>query len=115
NTDIEQIDKISQVFGSPTEEVWPDVSKLEGYVPVDPEKVRQPQPRPYWESEFGVIGSAGIDLLKSMLVLDPRKRLTAKQILQHEWWRVDPRPTKKEDLPRKAGGEKKIGEDLKRR
>jgi cyclin-dependent kinase 7 len=51
----------------------------------------------------------------SMCTLDPRKRSTAYQALQHSWWATEPSPTNKEDLPRKSGGAKKMGDDLTRR
>jgi cyclin-dependent kinase 7 len=51
----------------------------------------------------------------SMCALDPRKRSTAVQVLRNNWWTIDPRPTSNEDLPRKSGGTKKMGDDLTRR
>jgi cyclin-dependent kinase 7 len=50
-----------------------------------------------------------------MLAMDPSKRLTARQALQHRFWTNAPRPTKKENLPSEGGGIKKVGEDLKRK
>jgi len=49
------------------------------------------------------------------LVLDPRNRITARGILEHPWWASDPKPTNKQDLPKKGGGAAKVGADLKRR
>jgi cyclin-dependent kinase 7 len=69
----------------------------------------------YYLRTFGTAGNEGVDVLMKMLVLDPRKRITAKESLKHAWWRADPKPTRKEELPRKRGGEAKVGEDLKRR
>lgn len=115
DTDMGQIDLIAQVFGSPREENWPGVSKLDGYVPPPAEKPYPAAGRDYWEREFGLVGQDGISLLRSMLILDPRKRATSRQVLEHDWWRADPRPTRKEALPRKGGGAQTLGEDLKRR
>lgn len=56
-----------------------------------------------------------VELLMSMCALDPRKRRTASQVLQHDWWLTEPRPTNKQDLPRKSGGAQKMGDDLTRR
>jgi cyclin-dependent kinase 7 len=47
-----------------------------------------------------------------MLKLDPRKRVTAKGILQHPWWKTEPRPTDKENLPKQGGGAEKMGEGV---
>jgi cyclin-dependent kinase 7 len=113
NTDMEILNNISQAIGTPTEANWPGVSKLEAYVTMDP--IRSVAPKAEILSRFPTLGSVGVDLLMAMLMLDPRKRITAKGILQHEFFRIDPRPSKNEDLPRKGGGEEQMGEDLKRR
>lgn len=115
NSDIHQLELISRAIGTPTEENWPGVSKLEAYVPSAKNELVPVQGRAWWLSMFGSAGAVGVDLLMAMLKLDPRKRVTAKEILQHEWWTTEPRPSRKEDLPKKGGGEKKMGEDLKRR
>ena len=113
NTDIHQLDLICQAIGTPTEENWPGVTKLQGYAKTDTHQpVRGLQ---FYMSTFGTVGQVGVELLMSTLILDPRKRSTAKQFLQHKWWTSDPRPTNKENLPKKGGGAEKMGEDLKRR
>ncbi|KAL1959512.1 hypothetical protein VTO42DRAFT_1957 [Malbranchea cinnamomea] len=114
NTDMDQISKICAAFGTPTDDNWPGVSKLPNYVPPEPNKVVPLQGREFFQSTFPTAGPLGADLLASMLQLDPRKRSTARQILQHPWWTADPRPTNKENLPRKSGGAKKMGDDLAR-
>lgn len=124
-TDIQQLAVICDHFGTPTEETWPGVSTLRYYV--SPEK--QPSAEPgakrtaaklprglnWWRATFPLLGDDGIDLLRGMLAMDPRKRLTATQTLQHRYWTSAPRPTRKENLPREGGGQKKVGEDLKRK
>ncbi|KAL1643469.1 TFIIH complex serine/threonine-protein kinase subunit kin28 [Diplodia intermedia] len=123
DTDLAQIDQIANVFGTPTEDNWPGVSKLPGYIKpaADNSEVKRGWPQGFWDSEFGLIGPQGIQLLRFMLTLDPRRRATAKQVLEHPWWTADPKPTPKQDLPNpnktkaKAELEKRMGEDLKRR
>jgi len=115
NTDIHQLELINKFVGTPTEENWPGVSKLDGYVPYAKADITPVNGRDYYQRTFGSVGSAGIDLLMAMLRLDPRKRITARDVLKHAWFSTEPKPSKKEDLPRKGGGEAKIGEDLKRR
>jgi cyclin-dependent kinase 7 len=77
--------------------------------------VKRPQPQSYWRQRFPLLGEDGIDLLRSMLIMDPAKRLNAKQVLGHRYWTNAPRPTKKGELPKQGGGIAKMGEDLKRR
>lgn len=114
DTEIAQVSKMCEALGTPTEENWPGVTKLPKYVVQEP--VRPLIGRGVWMERFGVVGEEGVDLIMGMLTYDPRKRISARGVLEHEWWRVEPRPTKTVDLPRKReGGQKKMGEDLKRR
>jgi len=115
NTDLHQVELICQAIGTPNEENWPGVSKLDGYVKFDKTNLVPVRGRDFYMSTFATAGPLGVDLLMSMLTLDPRKRSTSRQVLQHKWWSSDPRPTPKEELPTKSGGTEKMGEDLKRR
>lgn len=115
NTDVHQLELICSTIGTPTEENWPGVSKLEGFLKYDKTAGVPLRGKDFYLSRFGTVGPVGVDLLMSMLALDPRKRCTARQVLEHKWWSTDPRPTAKEDLPKKGGGPEKMGEDLKRR
>ncbi len=47
--------------------------------------------------------SAELDLLRGLLTLDPAKRLTATQALQHEYFNTLPAPCPPELLPLPAG------------
>lgn len=116
NSEIHQLQLICQAIGTPSEDNWPGVTKMPGYVKPAPEDATVPlRVKQDFMAPFGTVGDAGVDLLISTLALDPRKRITARDMLRHPWWGVDPKPTRKQDLPRKGGGEKKMGEDLKRR
>jgi len=115
NTEMEQVEKICQAVGTPTEDNWPGVSKLPGYIA--PDSVIPVRGMDAYMSLFATAGSEGVDLLMKMLILDPRRRITAREVLQHPWWRSEPKPTKNENLPRKGGGQnaQKVGQDLGRK
>ncbi|KAL2256584.1 hypothetical protein VTK26DRAFT_1441 [Humicola hyalothermophila] len=114
NTEVEQIALICKHIGTPTEDNWPGVTRLREYTV--PSEVVPVWGKEAYMSRFGAVGADGVDLLVRTLALDPRKRITAREMLEHRWWRTDPKPTRKEDLPRKSsGGEEKMGADLKRR
>ncbi|KAL4891375.1 kinase-like domain-containing protein [Aspergillus ambiguus] len=114
-SDLDQISKICEAFGTPMEDNWPGVTKLPNYLPPDNNHIVPLQGREFFLRQFPTAGPVGADLLMSMCALDPRKRSTACQILQHGWWMTEPKPTNKENLPRKSGGTKKMGDDLTRR
>lgn len=114
-TDMNQLEQICSAIGTPTEENWPGVSRLDGYIKFDKATTVPVRGKDFYLTRFGTAGSLGVDLLMSMLTLDPRKRCTARQVLEHGWWTSDPQPTAKEDLPRKVGGPQKMGDDLTRR
>ncbi|KAH8432555.1 TFIIH complex serine/threonine-protein kinase subunit KIN28 [Aspergillus melleus] len=115
NSDLDQISKICDAFGTPTEDNWPGVSRLPTYFPQESTNITPVQGRDFFLRQFPTAGSVGADLLMSMCTLDPRKRSTACQILQHSWWVTEPKPTEKENLPNKPGGAKKMGNDLTRK
>jgi len=115
DSEVQQVSLICQAIGTPTEDNWSGVSKLPEYTVPDPEKPIPIRGRDHYLTTFGTAGQEGVDLLMGMLILDPRKRITAREVLQHSWWASEPKPTKNEDLPRKGGGQAKLGEDLKRR
>lgn len=113
NTDVHQLELIAQAVGTPTEDNWPGVSKLPDYIPPSRENPPRPlQGREHFSSLFGTSGAVGVELLVRMLSLDPRKRPSAREVLMDRWWTIEPRPTRKEDLPRKGGGGEKTGRDL---
>lgn len=114
NTDLDQLSKICEAFGTPTEENWPGVTQLPNYIPADRTQLVPLQGRDFFLRQFPTAGPVGADLMMSMCALDPRKRHTALQVLRHSWWMIDPQPTRNEDLPRKSGA-KKMGEDMGRR
>ncbi|KAI9030023.1 kinase-like domain-containing protein [Phycomyces nitens] len=68
---------IFAVLGTPTEEIWPDVSRLPEYKR-DFEMFR----RISLETMLPKLDNLGIDLLKKLLEYPPKKRITAKAALQ---------------------------------
>ncbi|KAL9106738.1 MAG: hypothetical protein Q9227_008308 [Pyrenula ochraceoflavens] len=109
-SDIDQITKICQAVGTPTETHWPGVSSLPNYI--SPSEIVSIRDTAGFEMLFPTAGPVGVDILMGMLKLDPRKRMTAKQILLHDWWKAHPRPSDKERLPKQGGGAEKAGENL---
>jgi len=95
-SDIDQLARIFNVLGTPTESNWPMSQLLPSFVQFDPREPLQ------LESIFrpSDVGKSGVELLKRMLTLDPQKRISAEEALSHEYL-VDsaPRPCLPSELP----------------
>jgi cyclin-dependent kinase 7 len=90
-TDEHMLQLIADLFGPI---VWPGVDKLPGFVKVLPK-----QPPPALSSLFSALSIDGRDLLSKFFVLDPLKRITAADALQHPYFQLEPRATLSSELP----------------
>ncbi|EGX92527.1 serine/threonine-protein kinase [Cordyceps militaris CM01] len=114
NNELDQVRLICEQIGTPTEDNWPGVTRLPEYTVPAQHPVHA---KDWYLARFGTVGADGVDLLVKTLLLDPKKRITAREMLDHPWWHSDPKPTRTVDLPRKGGdgAEAQVGADLKRR
>jgi cyclin-dependent kinase 7 len=118
NNELDQVRLICDAVGTPTDDNWPGVSRLPEYTVPSAGSPNPVRGRDWYEMRFGTVGHHGVDLLMQTLVLNPRRRITARAMLDHPWWRAEPQPTRTRDLPRKDAGpgqETKMAADLKRR
>jgi cyclin-dependent kinase 7 len=117
NTDMQQLEVIANALGTPTESNWPGVTQLPAYCIPNPENQLPEVDLINMRRRFPSMSPSGAQLLHGMLRLDPRKRLSAREALESDWFREEPIPTKPQDLPGKKGKEEqeKVGLDLKRR
>lgn len=84
DSEIDTIFKIFQKLGTPTSTVWPGVYDLPEFKPTFPK----------WQARGwgnirntrAQVGPAGIDLLELLTAYDPRKRISARQSLQHAYF-----------------------------
>ncbi|XP_042487468.1 cyclin-dependent kinase G-2-like [Macadamia integrifolia] len=100
--EVDQIDKIFKMLGTPNETIWPGFSKLPG-VKVNFVKHRYNMLRKKFPATSftgsPILSDAGFDLLNKLLTYDPEKRITAEAALNHEWFREVPLPKSKDFMP----------------
>ncbi|KAK4488778.1 hypothetical protein RD792_004565 [Penstemon davidsonii] len=119
-SELDQLDKIFRVLGTPNEAIWPGCTKLPSYKvnfvkhqlpalgdsglafwpPLVPmyNLLRRKFPATSFTGS-PVLSDAGFDLLNKLLTYEPEKRITAEEALNHEWFREVPLPKSKEFMP----------------
>ncbi|RYR44691.1 hypothetical protein Ahy_A08g040984 isoform B [Arachis hypogaea] len=108
---LDQLDKIFKVLvdivtvpGHPTLEKWPSLANL----PHWQQDVQHIQGHKYDNNSlYNVVHlspkSPAFDLLSKMLEYDPRKRITAAQALEHEYFKIEPQPGRNALVPCQPG------------
>jgi serine/threonine protein kinase len=80
DSEIDELYKIFQLLGTPTEETWPGFSALPDYMPTFP----------HWKArdlrEKVPLCEQGIDLMLKMLTYEPSKRISAKAAMDHPYF-----------------------------
>lgn len=95
--DIDQVDVTFRALGTPTEQIWPNVSSLPNYTAL---KVYPRPSRQELRNRFSAATEKALDLLIGMTELDPSRRLDLTKALLHEYFVEMPRPTKSVNLPK---------------
>jgi cyclin-dependent kinase len=80
DSELQQLLHIFRLLGTPTEEVWPGVSTLRDW-----------HDYPHWQPQnisrvVPDLDPQGVNLLSSMLQINPAKRISAKAALQHTFF-----------------------------
>ncbi|KAJ8457301.1 hypothetical protein ONZ45_g18364 [Pleurotus djamor] len=98
NSDMDQLEKIWMLCGTPNQHTWPNYDALPGCEGVKRFSTNNSRRlRSHFEL---VVGSAEtLDLLDQLLVCNPKERLTASQALDHRYFWSDPLPADPRSLP----------------
>ncbi|PVG04134.1 Pkinase-domain-containing protein [Serendipita vermifera] len=91
NSDMDQLEKIWWLCGTPTKESWPDFENLPG---MDGVKDFKPRPKELRQQlgRYESITRETLDLIEALLTLDPSKRPTALEALLHQYFWTAPLP-----------------------
>lgn len=81
DSEIDQLFRMFRILKTPTEDIWPGVTHLADYKGTFP----------CWttnqlDNQVKNLNAAGMDLLQQTLIYNPAQRISAKRILEHEYF-----------------------------
>ncbi|XP_020399688.1 cyclin-dependent kinase A-1-like [Zea mays] len=82
DSEIDELFKIFRVLGTPNEQSWPGVTSLPDFKSAFPKCQSQDL-----AAVVPNLEPAGLDLLSKMLRYEPSKRITARQALEHDYFK----------------------------
>ncbi|KAF5590594.1 CMGC CDK kinase [Fusarium pseudocircinatum] len=96
--EVDQVSRTFELCGVPTEETWPGFRRLP-----NARSLRLPKTQVATGSviraRFPGLTTSGANLLGCLLSLDPERRPSASEMLQHEYFRQDPKPKPESMFP----------------
>ena len=81
DSEIDQIFKIFQYHGTPTEQTWPGLKECPYFKPTYP-RFKPAEPNTFFKS----FCPKGYDLMCKMIALDPAMRISVKDALRHPYF-----------------------------
>jgi cell division cycle 2-like protein len=109
--EVDQLTKIFELCGVPTEDSWPSFRRLPNARGLRlPPKSSSSSSGSLVRARFPLLTSAGVSLLNGLLALDPERRPSAREMLAHDYFRQDPKPKQEAmfpTFPSKAGQERR--------
>ena len=88
-TDLEQIEMVIRICGTPTEEYLPGVSSFPDFGKIKLQSYRRCLVEHLLEKR---VDPEAADLIDKLLALDAKKRLTASEALKHPYFTTEPLP-----------------------
>ncbi|KAF7349190.1 CMGC/CDK/CDK9 protein kinase [Mycena sanguinolenta] len=95
-SDLDQLEKIWVLCGTPNQHSWPNFDSLPG---CDGVKRFTSNHLRKVKANYEHIGKETCDLLDRLLICNPRERITAAQALDHDYFWTDPMPADPKTLP----------------
>lgn len=90
--EVEQLNAIFSIMGTPTVEQWPNLFEMPWFFMMIPQQTRKHESK--FDEKFGPIlpSSAAADLAKGLLLYDEKRRFSASDALKHQYFREEPEP-----------------------
>mmetsp|Transcript_11591 Transcript_11591/g.35426 ORF Transcript_11591/g.35426 Transcript_11591/m.35426 type:complete len:411 (+) Transcript_11591:145-1377(+) len=101
-SDIDQLSKIFAALGTPTEEEWPGLSSLPGYMPFTKQATVP------LAAQFRAASPEAVDLLSALIAFYPPSRLSAEDALKHPFFSTGAPPTPPALLPLPAAVKRQL-------
>ncbi|KKY38864.1 putative cyclin-dependent kinase g-1 [Diaporthe ampelina] len=112
--EVDELTRIFELCGIPTDDTWPGFRRLPNARSLRLPPSRGNNTGSVIRAKFPLLTAAGASLLNGLLCLDPAKRPSAREMLDHEYFRQDPRPKSEAmfpTFPSKAGQERRRRRD----
>ncbi|KAK7072092.1 Cyclin-dependent kinase 10 [Halocaridina rubra] len=94
-SEIEQINLIINLLGTPNETIWPDFSQL----PAMENFTLMQQPYNNLRAKFPMLSPSGQKLLNFLFMYDPLRRATAEECLESLYFKEEPLPCDPQMMP----------------
>ncbi|TFY54730.1 hypothetical protein EVG20_g9588, partial [Dentipellis fragilis] len=94
-SDLDQLEKIWQMCGTPNQHSWPNFDMLPGCEGIK----HHHQYSKRLKSIFEAFGTEACDLIDKLLTCNPRQRITASEALDHDYFWTEPLPADPRTLP----------------
>ncbi|MBN3298184.1 CDK10 kinase, partial [Amia calva] len=95
SSEIQQIDLIIQLLGTPNENIWPGFTRL----PLVGQYTLRKQPYNNLKNKFTWLSEAGLRLLNFLFMYNPKRRAAAKDSLESSYFKEKPLPCEPELMP----------------
>ena len=101
--ELDQLNKIFRLLGTPTEETWINWTQLPNAKKINFKKYTQCKLREKFPKASFIddvyLNDLGIDLMKKMLAYNPSKRITATEAMKHQWFNEHPKACDPNEMP----------------
>ncbi|WUR04770.1 cyclin-dependent kinase [Vairimorpha necatrix] len=93
-SDLEQLNLIFKVFGTPKEEEYKSIKELSGYIKFNEKDAIK------LEELFSAASEETLEMMKKFFIFDPNKRIDVYSALMDKYFKNEPKATLPKDLPR---------------